>query len=66
MSDIEIGDLVRLLEAHDPDRKIGIVIDVSPKYAQLVSHGKARVIKIYWPLLDTTDWEYDFSRENSN
>tara|TARA_Y100001937_G_scaffold121343_1_gene179960 strand:+ start:1457 stop:1684 length:228 start_codon:yes stop_codon:yes gene_type:complete len=63
MSDINIGDLVRLKKEHDPEGKIGIVTDISPRYSHLVSHGKTKVIRIYWPTIDTIDWEYDFFLE---
>ncbi len=63
MSNFVVGDLVRLLEEYDNDNKIGIVMDISPKYAHLVSHGKTQVIRIYWPSIDAVDWEYDFFLE---
>ena len=56
----EIGDLVKLHDPSDKDRDIGIIVDVSPKYAHLVSHGKTLVIQVYWPKIQETDWEYDF------
>ena len=63
MSRFEVGDLVRLLKEYDGDNKIGIIMDISPKYAQLVSHGKTQVVRIYWPSIDAVDWEYDFFLE---
>tara|TARA_Y100001963_G_C6408355_1_gene277310 strand:- start:69 stop:296 length:228 start_codon:yes stop_codon:yes gene_type:complete len=63
MDRIDVGDLVRFKERYKENFKIGIVIDVSPQLAHLVSHGRTRVIRVYWPTLDTTDWEYDFFLE---
>ena len=54
------GDLVKLNDPSDKDRNIGVVVDISPRYAHLVSHGKTLVVQVYWPKLQETDWEYSF------
>jgi len=51
---------VRLYDPLDKDRNIGVVIDISPRMAHLVSHGPTVVIQVYWPKIQETDWEYDF------
>ena len=56
----QIGDLVRLYDPLDRDRNIGVVINISPRMAHLVNHGKTAVIQVYWPKIEETDWEYDF------
>lgn len=56
----EIGDLVKLNDPTDKDRDIGIVVGISPKQAHVVSHGKTNIIRVYWPKIQDTDWEYDF------
>ena len=59
-SRLNIGDLVRLHDIKDSDRQIGIIIAVSPRMAHVVSHGKTNVVQVYWPMINETDWEYDF------
>ena len=56
----KIGDLVRLQDNADKDRDIGIIVDLSPKQAHLVSHGKANIVQVFWPKINDSDWEYDF------
>ena len=56
----EVGDLVKLYDPSDKDKDIGIIVDISPKYAHVVSHGKTLVVRVYWPKIQETDWEYDF------
>ena len=63
MNRLKVGDLVKLLDSHDNDRQIGVVVDISPRAAHLVSHGSTFVIRVYWPTIGETDWEYDFFLE---
>ena len=56
----EIGDLVKLYDSSDKDRSIGIVVGLSPRAAHVVSHGRTNVVQVYWPIIQETDWEYDF------
>ena len=60
MPKFKVGDLVQLQDGGDPDRDIGIVIDLSPRMAHVVSHGRTNVIQVYWPKIKDSDWEYDF------
>ena len=57
---LEVGDLVRIHEPDDSDRQIGIIIALSPRQVHVVSHGTADVVRVYWPKINETDWEYDF------
>ena len=56
----QLGDLVKLNDPGDKGRNIGIVVGLSPRQAQLVSHGSTTVVQVYWPKIGETDWEYDF------
>jgi len=56
----QVGDLVRFQDPKDPDRQVGIIVAISPRAAHVVSHGSANVIQVYWPIINETDWEYDF------
>ena len=56
----EVGDLVKLVDPLDKDRDIGVVVEISPNKAHLVSHGLTLVVQVYWPKIQETDWEYDF------
>jgi len=56
----EVGDLIKLNDGLDKDRNLGIVVQVNPIKVHVVSHGPTRVIQIYWPKIQETDWEYDF------
>ncbi len=56
----KIGDLVRIHDLGDSDRQIGVIVDLSPRQAHIVSHGTANVVRVYWPKINETDWEYDF------
>jgi len=60
MAKFKVGDLVQLQDAADEDRDIGIVTDLSPRMAHVVSHGRTHVVQVYWPKLNESDWEYDF------
>ena len=55
-----VGDLVQLLDCFDPDRRLGIVVAISPSPSHLVGNGTVRVVQVYWPTIDDFDWEYDF------
>lgn len=57
---LKVGDLVKLNDDNDKDRDIGIVVDISPRMAHIISHGRTNVIQVYWPKIQETDWEYDF------
>ena len=63
MSDIKVGDLVKLRDPLDHSRQIGVVVALSPRMVHIVSHGRANVIQVYWPVIQETDWEYDFFLE---
>lgn len=56
----EIGDLVTLHDSYDSTRSIGIITGMKPRQVHVVSHGSAYVYQVYWPLLQETDWEYEF------
>ena len=56
----EIGDLIKLSDDLDKDRDIGIVVNINPRKASIVSHGPALVVQVYWIKIQETDWEYDF------
>ncbi len=56
----KLGDLVKLNDPGDKARNIGIVVGISPRQAHVVSHGTTTVVRVYWPKLQETDWEYDF------
>ena len=56
----EIGDLVKLVDNHDKMRNIGIIVGISPKKAHVLSHGTTQIYQVYWPLLQESDWEYEF------
>ena len=58
-----LGDLVKLTDCLDNDRTIGIIIDISPKAAHVRKHGLTYIVRVYWPLLNDSDWEYDFFLE---
>ena len=57
---LKVGDLVKLHDDKDKDRDIGIIVNISPRFSHLVSHGKTSVVQVYWPKIQETDWEYDF------
>lgn len=56
----KVGDLVKLNDPADKGRNIGIVVGISPRQTHMVSHGKTSIIRVYWPKIQDTDWEYDF------
>ena len=56
----EVGDLIKLNDGLDKDRDIGIVVNINPRKAHVVSHGPALVVQVYWIKIQETDWEYDF------
>ena len=60
---LEVGDLVRLQNSNDPDRQIGIIVGISPRTAHVASHGRTHILQVYWPMIQETDWEYDFFLE---
>ena len=59
-TEFQVGDLVRLHDSADKDRQMGIVVDISPRPAHIVSHGKSNLVRVFWPAINETDWEYDF------
>jgi hypothetical protein len=63
MSKIKVGDLVKLIDGYDEDRRIGIIVEISPKQAHVKNHGRTEVLKVYWPQLNESDWEYYFFLE---
>ena len=60
MAKFKLGDLVKLQDSADSDRDIGIITGINHRPEHVVSHGRSNVVRVFWPKLNESDWEYDF------
>ena len=63
MSNLLVGDLVRLVDTGDKERQLGIIISNPHKKVHFVGKGEANIVQVYWPQIDDIDWEYTFFLE---